>query len=325
MKKINILYAIALSCALVFSATACTNEATPSAAADGGSEATTTTPETSADEPEATTAEPEADAPVKDYTSAPYYENLEAWFDRWGYTEEQREAFLKDTETCDQILYDGKFWATDDLTPVIMPNGYIAANDNVAKIDDRDGGIQYFYTLDLCLSVPYGTTGKERVGDNWTVLEAGSEWKDFTVSEASSGYNIEDYKPKSRISFQEAHFAGSITVTATAEYLSEDRGITDVIALRADEASRSVLPSLLPYFEYYADEDSHYYSGEAIYFTINSENEYFQQIADKLDAGEDFTVTVTADAFMLQWTDYGLVTDGITNGKFENILDFNIN
>lgn len=323
MKKINILFALTLSCALVFSATACTNEPAPFSVDGSGSEATTTPTETTANEPETTTTEPETDiTPVKDYTSAPYYENLAAWFDCWGYTDEQFEAFLMNTETCDRLLYDDDFWATDDLSPVIMLNGDIAVNDDVVDISE-----QGFYTLDLCFAVPYGTAAKERTGDNWIRLEAGSEWNGLAVSETSSGYNTKYYvtEPKSLVTFQEARFTGSITLTVTrAEYFSELRGTTDVISLFIDEESRSALPSLYPYFDDRECEDDEY-SEENICFTISDESEYFQQIADKIDAGEEFTATVTTDAFMLQWTDFGLMTDGITNGKFENILEFNIN
>lgn len=208
----------------------------------------------------------------------------------------------------------------EDMSDVIMLNGNAAPVDNVIV---SDGNI---YTLDLCFAVPYGTDMEERAGDTWTTLKTDSKWNGFTVSEASSGYDTAYYsnKSKSLVVFQEVHLNGNITVNTSAEYLDKERGITDVIVLSPDEASRSVLPSLYPYFEDRTSEYKHY-SEEGIYFTINSENEYFRQIADKIDAGEDFTVTVTADAFMLQWTDYGLVTDGVTNGRFENILDLSVN
>ena len=73
MKNIKMVTAILLSCSIAASATACSQ-------ADG------------------TPAQ-------KDYSSAPHYADLVAWFDSWDYTEEQRESFLKDTVTCDRILF----------------------------------------------------------------------------------------------------------------------------------------------------------------------------------------------------------------------------
>ena len=46
----------------------------------------------------------------KDYTQAPYYYALEEWFDFNGYTAEQRESFMADTETLDWILYNDDYW-----------------------------------------------------------------------------------------------------------------------------------------------------------------------------------------------------------------------
>ena len=310
MKKFKILCAAILSCVLAFSATAC---------ADSQAQPQTTDSTDSQSQSQSQSQTPDSTESVKDYTAAPHYEDLLKWFDRYEYTQEQRDSFMNDTETLDMMLYSDEFWSSwEEMSPVIMLDGNAAPSGDVA---DNDGNN---YTLDLCFAVPYGTSEEERDVSDWKKMMKDSKWNDFTVSEASSGYNTAYYESGSLVTFQEVHFEGSITVSASAEYFDEDRGITDIILLTVDKDSLANLPSLKPYFDDRTSE-SEDYTEEKICFTINSESEYFQQIADRLDAEEEVTVTVTADAFMLQWTDYGLITDGVTNGRFENILELKVN
>lgn len=61
----------------------------------------------------------------KDYTQAPYYNDLMEWFDRFDYTEEQRKSFMSNTEVMDLIVYDDELWndGSDDnaIAPIYDP------------------------------------------------------------------------------------------------------------------------------------------------------------------------------------------------------------
>lgn len=57
----------------------------------------------------------------KDYTQSPHYSDLVEWFDRYDYTEEQRESFMADTETMDFIMYDDDFWNYGSDDNAVVP------------------------------------------------------------------------------------------------------------------------------------------------------------------------------------------------------------
>lgn len=66
----------------------------------------------------------------KDYTQAPYYYALEEWFDFYGYTPEQRENFMTDTETLDWMLYNDDYWNYGDYS--------------FMSLEDIDSGIETY-------------------------------------------------------------------------------------------------------------------------------------------------------------------------------------
>ncbi len=69
-----------------------------------------------------------ASGEIKDYTQAPYYYALEEWFDFYGYTLEERERFMEDTETLNWMLYNGDYWNDGNL--------------NFLSLDDIGSGIE---------------------------------------------------------------------------------------------------------------------------------------------------------------------------------------
>ena len=284
MKKIKIFTAILLSCMI----TACSN------------------------------APAVTDAVEKDYASAPHYADLVAWFDRWDYTEEQRESFLKDTETCDWILYDDDYWKETENDYLLTPNGYPATALDIVEQDNRH------CKLNACFAVPFGTPTADRAyGHNWKKLKQGDQWNGLTVAAAETfgekGENNTLY-----MTYQELKLEGEVTLTGTASYKSSyGEKWEGWIIFILDEECRKELPSLTPYYPAWAvDEDD--YTDEGIYFNISDGDEHFREIADRLDAGEKVTLTVTADAFTLKYTEIGLVTDGMTNGIFDNITGLTV-
>ena len=205
-----------------------------------------------------------------------------------------------------------------EKAPFEMLDGNAALMDDVTENNDKD------YALDLCFAVPYGTPKDDRKtgSGSWKQLKENSDWNGFTVTKAVSRYGGDMYDNPSYVYLQEVHLKGSITLNGTASYLDKEREMYTV-HFELDEESRRSLPSLTPYYEPWSTPDEKY-TDENIYFTFGADSEYYQQIADELEEKDSVSITVTAEEFMLQYSEIGTVTDGITNGTFEKITSFEI-
>ena len=229
---------------------------------------------------------------------------------------------------------------TEDVSKPEPDAVYPPVLDSGAVYERYGGGGELDATLTLgyCCVIPYGTPIDEMEENIQRLYSYNSYYRDYhtwnglEVISASSNYN----PSFAGANAQHLRLGGDITFSGKAEYLMAPDDTTIAgIQIRLDEESCKKLPILTPKYFSTADAFSQYYDeqyvGEVICFALYeysddnyTKNEYYTQIADVLDAKGEATVTVTTDDFILQYTDFGFITDGRTLGLFKNIIDLTV-
>lgn len=218
----------------------------------------------------------------------------------------------------------------DAVYPPVLDSGAVYERYGGGELDE-------ILTLGYCCVIPYGTPVDEmeesiqRLYTGGSTYHRDSTWNGLEVISASSNYN-----PSFTVHAQSLRLSGNITLSGKAEYLMAPDGTTIAgIEIWLDEESLEKLPILTPKYFSNADAFSQYYDeqyvSEVIRFALNeysdenyTPDEYYAKIADVLDAKGEATVTVTTDDFILQYTDFGLITDGRTLGLFNNIINLTV-
>ena len=208
---------------------------------------------------------------------------------------------------------------TDAIEPFI-PN---------AKYYKLPGGAIYTAPNDISLFLLGFTMVRKNAGApdgevKWQKLEAGDKWNGLRVEYAQSGWETSSTSYSDAAAFvhhQTINFKGEKTFTGKAEILYSLDGETPAsTVLYLDEESGGEMPVFPTYFY---EEDNGY---QPVFFSLYHEDyvDKFEEITDLLLEGKEVTVSITTDDFMWEYSEYGLMIDGNTRGKFNTILSFEI-
>lgn len=197
---------------------------------------------------------------------------------------------------------------TDTAIPeLVLLDGNIATDDQIISCTAEGAG--YLYEVNTAFAFS---------PDNViTSLSENGKWEDFTVTKADALYYYiqRDGVPEQR--YQHLWLKGEISFEAKANYLFGDKN-TMQIALAIPEELTQKLPCL-NFNNGYNDDN-----GCRTFILEDFDSELSKKITEKLEAGEAVTVSVTTDEFMLQYTDGGLITDGMMIGLIDNVIDYEI-
>ena len=158
----------------------------------------------------------------------------------------------------------------------------------------------------------------------WQKLEAGDKWNGLMVEYAQSGWasaSTSYSEANAYVHHQIINFKGEKTFTGKAEILYSLDGETPAYTVfYLDEEAGSEMP-LFP--TYFYEEDNGY---KPVFFTFYHKDyeDKCEEVLNRLLEGEEVTVTITTDDFMWEYSEYGLMIDGNTRGKFNTILSFEI-
>lgn len=209
----------------------------------------------------------------------------------------------------------------EESTKITMLDGKEPTEAEIVKVDESESG--RLYTVNAVFAYPFGAPGSDRKPKGKAApvkLTEGSKWGDFTVSKAESVYK--DYDAFDEVFCQYLCLKGDISFEGKAYISSNEEGegpFFEHIVLEMPEELYKELPSLARYkggLERNLDctkiflDPYDFGVGEAV--------------ANALENSEELTVSVSADEIRLEYTWFGLVTDGTTTGFFENVTDFEI-
>ena len=159
----------------------------------------------------------------------------------------------------------------------------------------------------------------------WHRLGTADKWNGLWVSYAQSGLvgGGDSYKTAdSGFHHQMINFSGEKTFTGKAAIIYNADGETpeNFVLYLDEECGRE-----MPFFPTYNGEANDGY--QSVFFRLYHEDykDKYEEVGNRLLAGEEVTVTITTDNFMWEYSDYGLVIDGKTWGQFNTILSFEIN
>ncbi len=189
--------------------------------------------------------------------------------------------------------------------------------ENTPKITMSGGSPLFIF--DTVFAYPFGTSNDDKTDP--MELTEGSKWGDFTVTKAESTYR-DGQDSFDALASQYLWLKGDISFEGKAYISSNEEGegpFFEYIVLEMPEELYKELPSLARYkggLERNLDctkiflDPYDFGVGEAV--------------ANALENSEELTVSVSADEIRLEYTWFGLVTDGGTCGFLENVTDFEI-
>ena len=219
---------------------------------------------------------------------------------------------------------------SDGVIPkLVMLDGNRPTEDEIVNLEyDLSGDIYHdemnsaLYEVNTVFAYPCGTVNADKQkgrSPSIVKLSEGSKWGDFTVTKAEAAYQIPSVAP-SNVSYQYLWLKGNISFECKADYIDAERNIFQ-IRLEVPEETAKILPSIKPYSEFFDPSDDNDGCRE---FLLDPDCELSKQITEKLQSGEEVTVSVTADELEIRYTYYGLVTDGATRGFLKDVIDFEI-
>lgn len=254
--------------------------------------------------------------------TCPLYDNVKFLFSTSTY------GIIDETTSCIVILDVDCLEAkpvitapTDAIPELVLLDGNKATDDDIVNTESTDGD-SHIFNVNSVFAYPCGTVNADKeIGNSPSVskLSEGSKWGDFTVTKAEAAYQIPTAVP-SNVLCQYLWLKGEISFEGKADYVDAERNNFQ-IRLEVPEETAKILPSLKPYakfFEPSLDNDG------CREFLLNPNCELSKQITEKLQSGEEVTVSVTAEEFEIRYTYFGLVTDGGTLGFFSDVSDFEI-
>lgn len=212
----------------------------------------------------------------------------------------------------------------EGATELKLMDGNKATEEEIAKCEKLTDSDSYMYTVNTVFAYPSGTTNNDKkIGNNSSVnkLSEGSKWGDLTVSKAEAAYH-DDYNGinAERIACQYLWLKGNLSFKCKAYYSTAANADNQIVLELPEEISKQ-LPSLSPYTTW--DEEG--YTDDCVTFLLYPEsNELGEKIAERLETSDEAEVTVSADEIKIQYTYFGLMTDGGTWGSLENVTDFEI-
>lgn len=210
----------------------------------------------------------------------------------------------------------------EDASELVLLDGNKASEDEIVKCTAYDD--TYLYEVNTVFAYPCGTLNDERNSENGSAsarLNVGSKWEDFTVTKAEAAYETPLSPIPGGIKYQYLGLKGNISFECKADYFSVERNILQIVLELPEEAAKK-LPSLKPYDRFCDASDN---SDGCKFFVLNPDCELSGKITEKLEAGEEFTVSLSAEEFEVRYTYFGLITDGATTGFLDNVTDFEIN
>lgn len=194
---------------------------------------------------------------------------------------------------------------TSDIIPeLVLLDGNKAADDEIVKCSAE--GDAYLYEVNTVFAFSPDKAA--------TKLSEKGKWGDFTVTKADSAYFI-SRDGATQTMYQHLWLKGKISFEAKANYLFGDKNNLK-IALEIPEELVQKLPSLN--FRNVNDDVG------CRTFTLDSDSELGKKITERLEAGEEVTVSVTKDEFELQYSYCGLIIDGVTIGFLDNVVNYEI-
>lgn len=213
---------------------------------------------------------------------------------------------------------------------LVLLDGNKVTEDEIVKCTaDLSGGVYHdelnwaLYEVNTVFAYPCGTVNADKqIGSSPSVskLSAGSKWGDFTVTKAEAAYQVPSAVP-SNVLCQYLWLKGEISFECKAYYSKAAFENDESIVIELPEEISKKLPSLSPYADHYEDDEV----DDCLYFmTYPGDGEFGRAIAEKLETEDEVEVTVSADEIKLQYTYFGLQTDGGTWGSLENVINFEI-
>lgn len=210
---------------------------------------------------------------------------------------------------------------------LVLLDGNKASEDEIVKCtaySESTDGNPYIYEVNTVFAYPFAASNDERNSENGSAsakLNVGSKWGDFTVTKAEASYETPLSAIPGGIKYQYLGLKGNISFECKADYFSVERNILQIVLELPEEAAKK-LPSLRPYYSFLDASDN---SDGCRFFVLNPDCELSRRITEKLEAGEEFTVSLSAEEFEVRYTYFGLITDGATTGFLDNVTDFEIN
>lgn len=204
---------------------------------------------------------------------------------------------------------------------LVLLDGNKAEEGEIAKCAKTDGE-SYSYEVNTVFAYSCGTANADKkAGDSSSAdkLFEGSKWGDFTVTKAEASYIIPS-AAASQVAYQYLWLKGNIGFECKADYVFQERNNLQ-IKLEIPEETAKTLPSLKPFDNFADSSDDNDGCRE---FLLNPDSELSKKITEKLEAGEEVTVSLSAEEFEIRYTNFGLMTDGGTIGYLDNVTDYEI-
>ena len=205
---------------------------------------------------------------------------------------------------------------------LVLLDGNKASDNEIVKCTESDGD-SYLYEVNTVFAYPYGTINADKqIGNSSSIskLSEGSKWGDFTVTKAEAAYYLPTDVPGS-VRCQYLWLKGDISFKCKAYYDNAPFENNDRIVIELPDEISKQLPSLSPYANHYEDDEV---DDCLCFMTYPEDGDFGRAIAEKLETEDDVEVTVSADEIKIQYTYFGLQTDGGTWGSLENVINFEI-
>ena len=211
------------------------------------------------------------------------------------------------------VLLDGNKVTEDEIVKCTAEVGNVYSDDlNTAS-----------YEVNTVFAYPCGTVNADKeIGSSASIrkLSEGSKYGDFTVTKAEAAYQVPSAIP-SNVSCQYLWLKGEISFECKAYYSKAAFENNESIVIELPEEFSKKLPSLSPYDVWSEADDI---DDCLCFLTYPEGGELGKAIAEKLELEDEVEVTVYADEIKLQYTYFGLQTDGGTWGSLENVIDYEI-
>ena len=220
---------------------------------------------------------------------------------------------------------------SDGVIPkLVMLDGNRPTEDEIVNLEyDLGGGIYHdemnsaLYDVNTVFAYPCGTVNTDKQkgrSPSIVKLSEGSKWGDFTVTKAEAAYYLPADVPGG-VRYQYLWLKGDISFECKAYYSKAAFENNVRIIIELPEEISKMLPSLSPYADFYEDDKV---DDCLCFMTYPEDGEFGRAIAEKLETEDEVELTVSADEIKIQYTYFGLQTDGGTWGSLVNINDFEI-